>query len=488
MEFEDLNGLRSVPELEAYDERLKLRAAELDKEFSGLPMSDEATAEFNKIKDVRAEIVARTTELNARQSYIEQMSQQEQHNERVGTDTRPNAMRMKSRLPDNIHELAAYRQVARGEEDYSALLADGARKAIDKAVYPHPSAEQDKVKADLSKLFDTIDQPDMLAKHILMTGSPAYGQAFGKALRTAGAGLNSTELGALTLGTDSAGGAAVPFQLDPTLILTTDGAINPLRQFSRVERIVGKKWQGVTTAGVTATRGTEVAEASSADISDLANPEVGTNRVDVFIPLSIELELAWGAVQAQLAPIIQDAKDVEEATSFVTGDGSTGTQPDGIVGGLASTSLVYTGDSSFDVGNVYSLKNDLGPRFRGRGRFLGETAIYDLIRQFDTNGGSNMWVQLAADRPASLIGYPVAEISTMDSTVEDDADILVFGDFSQFLIVDRIGMRMEVIPHLFATGANRPSGQRGIFAYWYNNSKILVDNAFRLLRVGVEPS
>ena len=487
MELEDLNSLRSVDELTEYDGRLMARIAELDKEFAGLPMSSEATAEWNAIRDQRADIEARIKELNARHDYLSEIAERESHIERVGTDTRPSIHRG-SRLPDNVFELSAYRQIARSDGDYSSLLADGARKVIDQAVYPHPSAEQDKVKADLTKLFDTVDEPDVLARHILTTGSPTYGQAFGKALRTGGAGLNSVELGALTLGTDSAGGAAVPFQLDPTLILTTDGAINPLRDgMARVERITGKQWQGVTTAGVTATRGTETAEAADADINDLANPAVDTNRVDVFIPLSIELELAWGAVQAQLAPIIQDAKDVEEASAFVTGDGSTGTQADGIVGGLAASSVVYTGDASFDVANVYDLKNALGPRFRSRAQFLSEGSIYDLVRQFDTNGGSNMWVQLQEGRPGQLIGYRAREISTMDAEVENDADILVFGDFQQFLIVDRIGMRMEIIPHLF--GANRrPTGQRGVFAYWFNNSKILVDNAFRLLRVGVEPS
>lgn len=487
MEFEDLNSLRSVDELQAYDDQLKARAAELDKEFAGLPMSPEATSEFDEIKRTREEVKARITELNARHAYLESISDEESHVERVGTDTRPTSRRA-SRLPDNVFELSAYRQIARSDQDYSSLLADGARKVIDGAVYPHPSAEQDKVKADLTKLFDTIDDPDALSRHILTTGSPAYGQAFGKALRSGGAGLNSVELGALTLGTDSAGGAAVPFQLDPTLILTSDGEINPLRDgMARVERITGKKWQGVTTAGVVATRGTEVAEAAAEDLDDLGQPEVSTNRVDVFIPLSIELELAWGAVQAQLAPIIQDAKDVEEANSFVTGDGTTGTQPDGIVGALAASSVEYTGDSSFDVANVYQLKNALGPRFRSRAQFLGEGSIYDLVRQFDQNGGSNMWVQLQEGRPGQLIGYRAREISTMDAEVENDADILVFGDFAHFLIVDRIGMRMEIIPHLFGTN-RRPTGQRGVFAYWFNNSKILVDNAFRLLRVGVEPS
>ena len=41
-------------------------------------------------------------------------------------------------------------------------------------------------------------------------------------------------------------------------------------------------------------------------------------------------------------------------------------------------------------------------------------------------------------------------------------------------------MMVDVVPHLF--GANRrPTGQRGLYAMWRNNSKVLVDNAFRVL-------
>ena len=41
------------------------------------------------------------------------------------------------------------------------------------------------------------------------------------------------------------------------------------------------------------------------------------------------------------------------------------------------------------------------------------------------------------------------------------ANLLVVGDFSNFLVAQRAGMSVELIPHLFATGNNRPSGQRG---------------------------
>ena len=48
------------------------------------------------------------------------------------------------------------------------------------------------------------------------------------------------------------------------------------------------------------------------------------------------------------------------------------------------------------------------------------------------------------------------------------------------MIVDRIGLSVELIPHLF--GANqRPTGQRGLYAYWRISSKVVDANAFRAL-------
>jgi hypothetical protein len=48
---------------------------------------------------------------------------------------------------------------------------------------------------------------------------------------------------------------------------------------------------------------------------------------------------------------------------------------------------------------------------------------------------------------------------------------MVLGDFRYFIIVDRIGMDVELIPHLFGA-SGRPLGQRGIYAIWRNNSAV----------------
>jgi HK97 family phage major capsid protein len=57
------------------------------------------------------------------------------------------------------------------------------------------------------------------------------------------------------------------------------------------------------------------------------------------------------------------------------------------------------------------------------------------------------------------------------------------GDFRYFVIVDRIGMDIEVVNHLMGSN-QRPTGQRGIYAMWRNTSKVLDANAFRVLVAG----
>jgi len=51
---------------------------------------------------------------------------------------------------------------------------------------------------------------------------------------------------------------------------------------------------------------------------------------------------------------------------------------------------------------------------------------------------------------------------------------------SAFTIADRVGMTVELIPHLFgAAQGNLPTGQRGLYAFWRTGSKVVVPEALR---------
>jgi HK97 family phage major capsid protein len=286
--------------------------------------------------------------------------------------------------------------------------------------------------------------------------------------------------------TGASGGFAVPVTLDPTIIPTSNGAVNPWRAISRVEQITGNTWNGVSAGAIVASRDTEFQEVSD-DSPTLANPSATVTKAQAFVPFSIEVGQDWGSLESEMATLIQDAKDVEEATAFATGAG-TGVNPEGVLTGATGT--VAAGTAAFAVANLYALVEALPARFRPNAVFVGNLAQYNRLRQFDTSGGANLWVQnltqgigndATGNLGATLLGRPAYESSVMASVLTAGSKLLIFGDFRYYLIVDRIGMTVEVIPHLFGATNQRPIGSRGLLAYWRNTGKVLSAAAFKTL-------
>lgn len=475
---------RSIEDREARIAEIDERLAELDEEYRNELMPEDVRQEWNNLNAERDQHAATVQELKARRQRLAALAAVQRGAERASVET-PSFVRRRS--DEEIFDLNAVRFAARSDEEYRDRLHDNARRVIERS--PFPGQRRERCQERATELLDTVDdERGTLARRIIATGNPAYERAFGKAvLAQSTAGLSHEEQRALSLGSDSDGGYAVPYQLDPTVILSDGAAANPLRQISRVERIVGKEWQGLTSDGVVATRTPEVAEATD-DAPTFEQPTVRPSAVHVFVPFSMDLDQDWPRLRAELARMFQRAKDNEEATSFVAGDGQRisggGDNPQGIVAGLPAGSEVLDG-GSFTAASLYDVEtgdNGLAPGWRAGARWLANKSIFNLVRQFDTAGGADLWVRLGQGLPAELIGYPAHEASQMSAS--PTGRYLVFGDFSEFLIVDRVGMSVELVPHIFGASRRMPTGQRGIYARWRNSTKILVPEAFRVLVAG----
>lgn len=342
--------------------------------------------------------------------------------------------------------------------------------------------------------WDTED--GALALQLLATSSPEYLRAFGKLARSNGRTevLSPQEQVAVQRAadahramslTDSAGGYLVPFQLDPSVILTSDGSINDIRQIARRVMATGDVWNGVS-AGATAWSFDAEATQVSDDTSTFAQPSIAVHKAQGFIPISIEALADAANVAQEVGGLLAAGKDDLEAVKLITGSGTN--EPIGIITALTGGASVVTSitTDTFAIGDLYKLYNALPGRYRQRGRasWLANNLIYTLARQFDTSGGAGLWAHLGDDRPDSLIGRPVYEAEAMDGTITALADNLVaiIGDFSNYVIADRVGTTVEFIPHLF--GANgRPTGQRGWYAWYRVGADSVNDGAFRVLNV-----
>lgn len=488
----DLASLRTPEEMATAIQTMKDRLIEIDTEAGVQPLDDDTRAEFAAVDEAITAFEAAKTEFDARRARVSSLAQKPANREEHRS-AGPQIIR--SRIPDNLFDLSAYRSATSSQEGMLALMRDGALKASEQAFYPHSLATPERSVGHIHKLLSlpmpekAIENgfdPGLFARHLLATGSPVYQRAFAKVL--ADLPMTTEERAAIaTVGTTTTGGYAVPYQLDPTILLTSDGSVNPLRQISRVEQInVGNTWKGVTSAGVTASYGTEAVAVTDGSPT-LGQPEVTVRKAKALIKFSIESGEDWSGLQTAMARLLQDAKDTLEADKFVNGTGSN--EPEGVLYGIAATYNVGTTGDGFDTEDLGVITTRLPDRWEPRARWLAHRAMYTEAERLDrAAGGGSIYRPLAAGEPATLLGYPRHNSSEMESDFTTATNrIGIFGDFNQFLIADKVGLTVELIPHM-VNGDGNPTGERGLFAYWRNSSKVLIDSAFRVLTVGVVTS
>lgn len=371
-------------------------------------------------------------------------------------------------------------------------LRSRALDAVEKSV-----GINDRSKEHITKLLSAFDMEDdeaegsgarRLAAHVIATSSPEYIRAWSKAFKT-GMRTGAPDMRALDVLqramslTDASGGHAVPLPIDPTLILDDDQTVSPFRQISTVKTIVTDELKTVNTTAVTASYDAEAAEVSD-DATTFANTNISMHMARAFVPHSIEIGMDYPGFTQDIAFLLADAKMQLEDAKFATGSG-TG-EPFGVVTGITGANIIASNTAdTFALGDVYDLDEELPSRFARNAAWVANKKIYTAIREAGNANLDDFWVNLRDGQPSQLLGHPTYEASEMDGVIDAAADnkVLILGDFKWYWIVDRVGFSMELVPHLFHTTTNRPSGQRGVFAYWRNGADVVLERAFRLLNV-----
>jgi HK97 family phage major capsid protein len=351
----------------------------------------------------------------------------------------------------------------------------------------------DQAKAHMEATLRADDDPDgLLARYTIETSSRDYYRAFATWMRDPVSGghdwspkerdaVQRVRLiqRAMSIGTTTAGGFLVPYELDPSVIIAGTGAVSPLRQISRVVTTAQNEKRFVTSLGVTSTWTDEAAQQTD-DAPALLQPAIVCKKGAAFVPVSYELYEDSDIAQ-QVGAILADAKAVQEALGFTLTQTSG---PTGIITALVAaggSTVLATGSNALSTADLYANQSSLPPRWRPNASWMMNLSILNGFRQLPFATGLNYSIiDDTGPRPRSL-GWPVYENSSMDGVLTGgSADYsLLSGDFSQFAIVDRVGTSIELIPNLL--GANqRPTGQRGFYMHFRTGSGVLVADAFRL--------
>ena len=375
---------------------------------------------------------------------------------------------------------------AGSQDKRDQMLRDNAMRSVEQASFPHPNSRPDEARDHLAELLDYRDTGDKeLARRVLLTGNPTYRRAFNKALL--GVPLSPEEQRAAALavvGTTTTGGYAVPYVFDPTIVpIGAWTSINPYRQACRVETIVGGNvFTGVASGVITAVRTTEAAVAVEAGPT-FEQPTCTVKRVQTLVTYSFETEQDRPDIASEMAVLINDAKDTEEESAFTLGTGAA-SAPFGMFGVHATTNgfwpILDTAAAAFAIGDLYVAEATLPIRHRMNAAWFMSRGTIRLIQAVETVSGELFGGQYygAVGNPVAtpsgntglkLLGYPVWEVpSAVSTTTVADSIYATFGNPQRFVVVDRAGMDISIIPHIL--NGVVPTGQRGLYAMWRNSA------------------
>ena len=170
----------------------------------------------------------------------------------------------------------------------------------------------------------------------------------------------------------------------------------------------------------------------------IAQPKVSQKLLD---DAAIDLE-EWLANRLSI-----DFAGAEE-NAFINGTGDSANQPKGILSYVGESegieAITSTNDTlSFDENDILDLYYSLGDKYVNNASFLlPRTAMKQIKMLKDATSGQYLWnPALLTGTTDTLLGCPIYQSSYMPAVGKGTKSI-IFGNFSYYQIVDRIGIRI----------------------------------------------
>lgn len=274
------------------------------------------------------------------------------------------------------------------------------------------------------------------------------------------AALRSTELKAMSAGSDADGGYLVPDELDSEIGRRLS-ELSPIRSIATVRQVSGAVLKKPFALGGMATGWVGETDArpqtNTPQLTELQFPTMELYAMPAATASLIEDSAV--DIEGWIASEVEAAFAEQEGAAFVTGDGVN--KPRGFLdypsvaddawswGNLGFVATGAAGTFGADPSDrlvelIYALKAG----HRQNGRFVMNRKTQAQIRKFKDADGNYLWMPPAgAGQAATLMGFPVVEAEDMPD-VAANALALAFGDFRRgYLVVDRTGVRILRDPY-----------------------------------------
>lgn len=215
-----------------------------------------------------------------------------------------------------------------------------------------------------------------------------------------------------------------------------------------------------------------------------SNPTFGQKTIDAFkltdlVKVSTELlQDSMFNLESYISSEFARAFGIAEEQAFCTGTGVG--QPTGIFtenGGEVGITLSSASNITCD--NIIELVHSLKSPYRRNAVFLMNDSTVSMLRKLKDTNGAYLWQpSLQAGQPDRLLGYPLYT-SPYVPTVKAAAMPIVFGDFSNYWIADRMGRSIQRLNELYAG-----NGQVGFIATERVDAKVILSEGIKLLQMG----
>jgi HK97 family phage major capsid protein len=322
----------------------------------------------------------------------------------------------------------------------------------------------DRINAAVSDLTAALDEQAQKLAALETAGAhkgadapknAAYNAAFDKFFREGDeadlrAAIKAAPKADVSAGTPAEGGYFAPTEWDRSVVDALK-IVSPMRSIATVQSISTNSFTKVYNDRATASGWVGEKDARTKTASAGLDSETFECGEIYANPAATQRILDDGLINVEqwLANEVQTEFAYQEGLAFVTGNGTN--KPRGLMNYTASGSHpfgpiaeVATGSANaVTADGLIDLVYDLPSERTGNARFVMNRKTQGAIRKLkESTTGNYIWQPgLQAGQPATILGFPVTELAAMADIAANSVPV-IFGDFSGYLILDRIGIRV----------------------------------------------
>ncbi|HEY4200053.1 MAG TPA: phage major capsid protein [Devosiaceae bacterium] len=329
---------------------------------------------------------------------------------------------------------------------------------VTKAIADLTKTVDERLKAvetvDTKALNDRLDKIETtLARPNIQTDKPtdpsAETKAFASYLRSFGGAVPAEELKTLTVSSDPQGGYLAPTEM-ATEFLRDLVEVSPIRAYASVRTTGAPAVSYPKRTAITNARWKGEAQTQEGSEPAFGQAEVPVRELNTFVDISNQLLAdSAGQAEAEVREALAEDFAQKEGRAFLLGQGVL--DPEGLLVNAGVTALASGAAAAITADALITLFYDLPATYRNAGAWAMNSTSLGALRKLKDGQGNYLWAPgLAGGQPDTILGRPVVDMVDMPDVAAGTTPI-VFGDWSGYRIVDRIGLSILVNPFLLAT-------------------------------------